>query len=156
MAPNPKTLTPKAKTIAANPVNQHQNTKHTNSDTTKPTSITGFWADKIKVTNPNTQCTLNPIPCKPIGSRLQLNGNLWEKSSMDWHRCLVGFFPGYKLSFYAMKSIANRIWQRFGLEDVTSLANGLTMFRFKTGDELQKVLESGPWMFGGKAIILQQ
>uniref|UniRef100_A0A6N2MWU5 DUF4283 domain-containing protein n=1 Tax=Salix viminalis TaxID=40686 RepID=A0A6N2MWU5_SALVM len=48
-----------------------------------------------------------------------------------------------------MNSIANRIWKRFGLEDVTSLANGFTMFHFKTGNELQKVLENGPWMFGG-------
>nr|TKR98437.1 hypothetical protein D5086_0000201740 [Populus alba] len=37
-----------------------------------------------------------------------------------------------------MNSIAHRIWKRFGLEDVTSLANGFTMFRFKTEDELQK------------------
>nr|TKS06522.1 hypothetical protein D5086_0000121600 [Populus alba] len=43
------------------------------------------------------------------------------------------------------------IWKRFGLEDVTSLANGFTMFRFKTEDELQKVIENGPWMFGGKS-----
>jgi len=44
----------------------------------------------------------------------------------------------------------------FGLEDVTSLANGFTMFRFKTEDDLQKVIENGPWMFGGKAIILEK
>jgi hypothetical protein len=55
-----------------------------------------------------------------------------------------------------MNSIAHRIWKRFGLEDVTSLANGFTMFRFKTEDELQKVIENGPWMFGGKSIILQK
>nr|TKS12515.1 hypothetical protein D5086_0000062520 [Populus alba] len=81
---------------------------------------------------------------------------LWEKSSTVWHRCLVGFFPGFKLPYSAMNSIAHRIWKRFGLEDVTSLANGFTMFRFKTEDELQKVIENGPWMFGGKAIILQK
>jgi hypothetical protein len=55
-----------------------------------------------------------------------------------------------------MNSIARRIWKRSGLEDVTSLANGFTMFRFKTEDELQKVIENDPWMFGGKAIILQK
>jgi len=75
---------------------------------------------------------------------------------MVWHRCLVGFFPGFKLPYFAMNSIAHRIWKRFDLEDVTSLANGFTMFHFKTKDDLQKVIENGPWMFGGKAIILQK
>jgi len=55
-----------------------------------------------------------------------------------------------------MNSIAHRIWKRFGLEDVTSLTNGFIMFRFKTEDDLQKVIENGHWMFGGKAIILQK
>ncbi|KAJ6425407.1 hypothetical protein OIU84_026056 [Salix udensis] len=88
----------------------------------------GAWADKIRVTDTNTRCTLNPSPRKPIGSRLQLNGSLWEKSTVDWRRCLVGFFPGNKFSFHAMNSIANRIWKRFGLEDVTSLANGYNVW----------------------------
>jgi len=66
------------------------------------------------------------------------------------------FFSGFKLPYSAMNSIAHRIWKRSGLEDVTSLANGFTMFRFKTEDELQKVIENDPWMFGGKAIILQK
>jgi hypothetical protein len=39
-----------------------------------------------------------------------------------------------------MNSIAHRIWKRFGLEEVTSLTNGFTMFRFKTEDDLQKVI----------------
>jgi len=69
---------------------------------------------------------------------------------------LCRFFPGFKLLCSAMNSIGHRIWKRFGLEDVTSLANGFTMFRFKTEDDLQKVIENGPWMFGGKAIILQK
>ena len=129
MASNPKTLTSKAKTIATNPTNQHYNTKTPNSSTpAKPPPFTGSWADKIRVTDTNIRCTLNPIPRKPTGSRLKLNGSLWEKSAVDWRRCLVGFFPGYKFSFHTMNSIANRIWKRFGLEDVTSLANGFTMF----------------------------
>ncbi|KAG6756874.1 hypothetical protein POTOM_037169 [Populus tomentosa] len=55
-----------------------------------------------------------------------------------------------------MNSIAHKIWKRFGLDDVTSLTNGFTMLRFKTEDELQKVIENDPWMFGEKAIIFQK
>ena len=160
MASIPKIQTPKANTTPSttkHPTNQHQNTQNTASPTsTRPTPPSGFWADKIRVTDSNTRCTLDPIPRKPVGSRLKMTRGLWEKSSTVWHRCLVGFFPGFKLPYSAMNSIAHRIWKRFGLEDVTSLANGFTMFRFKTEDELQKVIENGPWMFGGKAIILQK
>ena len=159
MAANPKTQTPKANTTPSTTkhlTNQHQNTQNTASPTsTRPTPPSGFWADKIIVTDSNTRCTLDPIPRKPVGSRLKMTRGLWEKSFAVWHRCLVGFFPGFKLPYSAMNSIAHRIWKRFGLEDVTSLANGFTMFRFKTEDELQKVIENGPWMFGGKAIIFR-
>ncbi|KAG5239407.1 DUF4283 domain-containing protein [Salix suchowensis] len=36
------------------------------------------------------------------------------------------------------------------------MANGFLLFRFKTEEQMQTVLEKGPWLFGGKAIILQQ
>nr|TKS04165.1 hypothetical protein D5086_0000143660 [Populus alba] len=35
-------------------------------------------------------------------------------------------------------------------------ANGFMIFRFNTEEKMQAVLEKGPWMFGGKNIILQQ
>ncbi|KAJ6672982.1 GLYCINE-RICH CELL WALL STRUCTURAL PROTEIN 1.8-LIKE [Salix viminalis] len=35
-------------------------------------------------------------------------------------------------------------------------ANGFWLFRFKTEDQMLAVLERGPWMFGGKTMILQQ
>ena len=124
---------------------QHQNTQNTASPTsTRTTPPSGFWVDKIRVTDSSTRCTLDPIPRKLVGSRLKMTRGLWEKSSAVWHRCLVGFFPGFKLPYFAMNSIAHRIWKRFNLEDVTSLANGFTMFHFKTEDELQKVIENGP------------
>ncbi|KAG5232953.1 DUF4283 domain-containing protein [Salix suchowensis] len=37
-----------------------------------------------------------------------------------------------------------------------STASGFWLFRFQTEDQMQAILERGPWMFGGKAIILQQ
>ena len=35
-------------------------------------------------------------------------------------------------------------------------ANGFMIFRFKTEKKMHAVLETRPWMFGGKNIILQQ
>ncbi|KAJ6287931.1 hypothetical protein OIU78_027945 [Salix suchowensis] len=36
------------------------------------------------------------------------------------------------------------------------MANGFMIFRFQSENQMQEVLEQGPWIFGGKAIILQQ
>ncbi|KAJ6362548.1 hypothetical protein OIU78_002863 [Salix suchowensis] len=38
----------------------------------------------------------------------------------------------------------------------TTMANGFMLFRFKTEPEMQAVMEKGPWLFGGKAIMLQK
>jgi hypothetical protein len=69
---------------------------------------------------------------------------------------MVGFFPGFKMPFHAVNTIASRVWRPYGLENVMTTTNGFMLFRFKTEEELHAVLEKGPWMFGGKNIILQQ
>jgi hypothetical protein len=71
MTSNPKTQTPKANTTPSttkHPTNQHQNTASPTS--TRPTPPSSFWADKIRVIDSHTRCTLDPIPRKPGGSRL--------------------------------------------------------------------------------------
>ena len=60
------------------------------------------------------------------------------------------------MPFHAVNAIASRVWRPYGLENVMTTTNGFMLFRFKTEEELQAVLEKGPWMFGGKNIILQQ
>uniref|UniRef100_A0A6N2MGJ7 DUF4283 domain-containing protein n=1 Tax=Salix viminalis TaxID=40686 RepID=A0A6N2MGJ7_SALVM len=55
-----------------------------------------------------------------------------------------------------VNTIASRVWRSCGLENVTTMSNGFMLFRFKTEAEMQDVMERGPWLFGGKAIVLQQ
>jgi hypothetical protein len=69
---------------------------------------------------------------------------------------MIGFFPGFKMPFHVVNTIASRVWASYGLENVMTTANGFMVFRFKTEAEMHVVLEKGPWMFEGKAIILQQ
>ncbi|KAG6751438.1 hypothetical protein POTOM_043626 [Populus tomentosa] len=91
MASIPKTQTPKANTTPSttkHPTNQHQNTQNTASPTsTRPTPPSGFWADKIRVTDSNTRCTLDPIPRKPGNSDAspshQVKGNASHASNTD-------------------------------------------------------------------------
>jgi hypothetical protein len=47
-------------------------------------------------------------------------------------------------------------WKQCGLENVTTTSNGFMIFRFITEEQVHAVLEKGPWMFGGKNIVLQQ
>ncbi|KAG6794316.1 hypothetical protein POTOM_003561 [Populus tomentosa] len=91
MASNPKTQTPKANTTPSttkHPTNQHQNTQKTASPTsTRTTPPSGFWADKIRVTDSNTRCTLDPIPRKPVNSDAspshQVKGNASPATNTD-------------------------------------------------------------------------
>ena len=69
---------------------------------------------------------------------------------------MVGFFPGFRMPYHVVNTIASRAWKNKGLENVMTTINGFMLFRFKTELEMQEVLEKGPWMFGGKTIILQQ
>jgi hypothetical protein len=66
------------------------------------------------------------------------------------------FFAGYSMSYYAVKTIAFRVWNKYGLEIVTSMANDFMVFKFKTEEGLLKIIDKGPWMFGGKYIIVHQ
>lgn len=100
--------------------------------------------------------SLEKLPKQPQGSRLQIPHEMIDDSACIWTRCLVGFFPGARLPFTAVRSIVNRVWKQFGLEQVMTTTNGFMLFRFKEEEGLHTVVERGPWMFGGKSIILQQ
>lgn len=47
-----------------------------------------------------------------------------------WKNCLVGHFLDKKLSFPVVRSIAMKIWKKFGLCDVSANGNGFYFFNF--------------------------
>ncbi|KAJ6670092.1 GLYCINE-RICH CELL WALL STRUCTURAL PROTEIN 1.8-LIKE [Salix viminalis] len=67
-----------------------------------------------------------------------------------------GILPWIPYELHAVNKIASRVWRSHGLEDVRTTAAGFMIFRFKTEDQMLEILERGPWLFGSKAIILQQ
>jgi len=69
---------------------------------------------------------------------------------------MVGFFPGFRMPYHTVNTIASRVWKPYGLENVTTTSNGFIIFRFTTEEQMHVILEKGPWMFGGKNIVLQQ
>uniref|UniRef100_A0A6N2LTQ3 DUF4283 domain-containing protein n=1 Tax=Salix viminalis TaxID=40686 RepID=A0A6N2LTQ3_SALVM len=114
------------------------------------------WADRVKVTDSSTRFTLEPIQRTAEESKPEITGDMLTENAEQWTRCMVGFFPGYKMNYHTVNTIANRVWKTGGLESVMSTTNGFWLFRFQTEDQMHAILERGPWMFGGKAIILQQ
>ncbi|KAB5534485.1 hypothetical protein DKX38_017571 [Salix brachista] len=74
----------------------------------------------------------------------------------QWSRCMIGFFTRCKMPYHAVNHIARKVWGSYGLEQVLTLADGFIIFRFIEEEAVSEVIEKGPWMFGGKTIILQK
>ncbi|KAJ6887634.1 hypothetical protein NC652_028790 [Populus alba x Populus x berolinensis] len=122
----------------------------------KPVPGQSSWADRVRISDSTTRFTLEQLPRQPAGQSLKITDDMLLDNSEQWNRCMIGFFPGFRMPFHAVNSIAVRAWRQYGLESVMTTTNGFIIFRFNTADEMQTVLEKGPWMFGGKNIILQQ
>ncbi|KAJ6974534.1 hypothetical protein NC653_030589 [Populus alba x Populus x berolinensis] len=122
----------------------------------QPVATQNSWADRVRVSDASTRFTLEPLPRQPLGHNLKISEDILMENSAQWTRCMIGFFPGFRMPFHAVNSIASRAWRQYGLETVMTTANGFMIFRFNTEEEMHAVLEKGPWMFGGKNIILQQ
>ncbi|KAJ6397267.1 hypothetical protein OIU84_020269 [Salix udensis] len=120
--------------------------------TIKPSS----WAERVRVSDSNSRCTLEKLSRQPPGTILQIPNDMQLADAEDWKRSMIGFFVSYKLPFYVVQSIANRIWKPHGLEKTIVLSNGFMVFRFSSIAQMEEVLARGPWMFGGKTILLQQ
>ena len=115
------------------------------------------WAERVRVTDhSSTRFSLDGIPRQTAGARLIIPEDILLDTTGKWNRCMVGFFPGFRMPYHAVNTIASRVWRNKGLENVMTTANGFMIFRFHTELEMQEVLNQGPWMFGGKTIILQQ
>ncbi|KAJ6419252.1 hypothetical protein OIU84_029379 [Salix udensis] len=123
----------------------------------KPSANTASssWADRVKVTDSSTRYTLDSLPQQRVGNKIEITEDMFADHAEQWSRSMVGFFPGFRMNFHLVNKIASHVWKSNGLESVTTTASGFMIFRFKKKDQMLDILERGPWLFGGKAIILQ-
>uniref|UniRef100_A0A6N2LBF9 DUF4283 domain-containing protein n=1 Tax=Salix viminalis TaxID=40686 RepID=A0A6N2LBF9_SALVM len=121
----------------------------------QPKTHLNTWADRVKVTDSSTRFTLDPLP-RYEGRKLEITVDMLTENAEQWEWCMVGLFPGYKMNYHTVNMIANRIWKTGGLESVMSTASGFWLFWLQKEEQMQAILERGPWMFGGKTMILQQ
>lgn len=73
-----------------------------------------------------------------------------------WQDCVVGHFVDKKLPYMTVRSIAFNKWAKFGLSDVLSNDEGFFFFQFGVSGAYRKIVEAGPWHFGGRLMVLQQ
>ncbi|KAJ6688819.1 hypothetical protein OIU85_005266 [Salix viminalis] len=91
-----------------------------------------------------------------MGNIFQIQKDMLMANVDTWQRIMIGIFISYNMHYYAIQSIANRAWKAYGLEKITVLDNGFLVFRFPTREAMKEVLAKGPWLFGGKTILLQK
>uniref|UniRef100_A0A6N2N5H3 DUF4283 domain-containing protein n=1 Tax=Salix viminalis TaxID=40686 RepID=A0A6N2N5H3_SALVM len=122
------TLNHPSATVGKRPTGKHPNVpQDQNAGKKAPIS----WAEKVKVNNAATRFTLEPLPRPPTGHQLVIPEEVMENSD-QWERCLVGFFPGYKFPYHAIKSMAMRVWKDSGLEAVQLLGSTVRGPRART------------------------
>uniref|UniRef100_A0A6N2N5R3 DUF4283 domain-containing protein n=1 Tax=Salix viminalis TaxID=40686 RepID=A0A6N2N5R3_SALVM len=118
---------------------------------TAPKPNMNTWADRVKVTDSCTRFTLDPVPRNDDGRTPEITADMLTENAEQWDRCMVGFFPGFRMNYHTVNTVANRIWNSGGLESVMSTASGFWLFRFQKEDQMQAILERGPWMVFGHA-----
>jgi hypothetical protein len=57
----------------------------------------------------STRFSLDPIPRQKVGARLKIPQEILTETAEKWNRCMVGFFPGFKMPFYTVNTIATRV-----------------------------------------------
>ncbi|KAI8557455.1 hypothetical protein RHMOL_Rhmol04G0012400 [Rhododendron molle] len=101
---------------------------------------------------------LHYCPPAVVNNGLHVNiPELVASAGVDrWKDWVVGYFVDRKLHFSAVETIAHKIWDQFGLLDVLSNEEGFFFFHFDQSGRYRRVIESGPWHFGGKLMVLKQ
>ncbi|KAF7126514.1 hypothetical protein RHSIM_Rhsim11G0120400 [Rhododendron simsii] len=80
-----------------------------------------------------------------------------DVSGVDkWKDWVVGYFVDRKLPFTVVQSIAKNIWRKFGIAEVLANEDGFFFFRLDKEGAFKQVVESGPWHFGSRLMVLQQ
>ncbi|KAL0295413.1 UNVERIFIED_CONTAM: hypothetical protein Sradi_6837700 [Sesamum radiatum] len=77
-----------------------------------------------------------------------------RNGSQRWATTAVGYFLGKRPYFHHVNEFARSTWPM--VREVKATANGFFFFEFKTVAAMEEVIEGGPWLFHGQAIVLQK
>ncbi|CAL5400622.1 unnamed protein product [Camellia sinensis] len=78
-----------------------------------------------------------------------------KKGFSHWENALVGYFIDKRFSFHYVKTWAEKLWGNL-LEDVVSIDNGFFIFKVKSEEAIDKILEDGPYYVGARLIVVKK
>ncbi|KAL6973058.1 hypothetical protein U1Q18_052734 [Sarracenia purpurea var. burkii] len=73
-----------------------------------------------------------------------------------WEACLVRYFLNEDFAFGRVRATAMSLWKSEGLLEVHYNDSGFFFFKFSSRQEMENVLDRGPWHFYGKLLILRK
>ncbi|CAL5443148.1 unnamed protein product [Camellia sinensis] len=78
-----------------------------------------------------------------------------KKGFFHWENALVGYFIDKRFSFHYVKTWAEKFWRNL-LEDVVSIDNGFFIFKVKSEEAMDTILENGPYYVGARLIVIKK
>ena len=69
---------------------------------------------------------------------------LVELGSKHWKSTLCGYFVGCNMSIGELRYNIRRMWGRYGIDEIIQHAEGVFLFKFKSDDVVQFIMENGP------------
>ncbi|CAL5400679.1 unnamed protein product [Camellia sinensis] len=78
-----------------------------------------------------------------------------KKGFSHWENALVGYFIDKRFSFHYVKTWAEKLWRNL-LEDVVSIDNGFFIFKVKSEEAIDKILEDGLYYVGARLIVVKK
>lgn len=116
------------------------------------------WKNVVNPVKEVQHLKLKFIPPTMLHDRVSVSppATLGVEGAERWQRCMVGYFLDKKLSFKAVESIASKIWGPLRLQEVLSNDKGFFFFMFKSREDFLRIIDLGPWHFGGKLLLLKK
>lgn len=79
-----------------------------------------------------------------------------DKGAKKWEICVAGFFLERRVPFLVVKRFADHMWASQGLIRITSNGQGMFILKFKSGNDLIKIIKEGPWVVGRQSFFMQK
>ncbi|XP_074317080.1 uncharacterized protein LOC141653264 [Silene latifolia] len=78
------------------------------------------------------------------------------QSELDyWQQAVMGFVVGTNPPWQILKGLLKRIWNKYVIDKISFLPNGVFLARFQTEEMKQSVLGSGYFVFDNKPLIIK-
>ncbi|KAL0294586.1 UNVERIFIED_CONTAM: hypothetical protein Sradi_6881300 [Sesamum radiatum] len=106
--------------------------------------------------NNSTRRTLRFIPPKRQNGEVVVcpTIDMVNAASRRWENTAVGYFLGRKPPFHQVQNYFRSIWK--SVRDVIATANGFFFIIFDNAAAMDEVIDGGPWLFNGQALVLQR